>query len=164
MSKHETPMTRWYWRTVNQRLGLLIEEFPAVKRDGSAGKNKRHIDGVIVLGEKAERRGPRKGDRELVKGKRVIVIKSKARRLGMGLIGQVVVSRELLDDLAPMLLSPSESAKRTTRSSMQCSTASRSVKRLSTGEERSDQAEASPTRPYLAQSPATCHPELPTDS
>jgi len=99
MSKHETPMTRWYWRTVNKRKGLLIEEFPAVKRDGSAGKNKRHIDGVIVLGEKAERRGPRKGDRELVKGKRVIVIQSKARRLGMSLIGQVVVSRELLKDL-----------------------------------------------------------------
>jgi hypothetical protein len=99
MSKHETPMTRWYWRTVNKRQGLLIEEFPAVKRDGSAGKNKRHIDGVIVLGEKADRRGPRKGDRELVKGKRVIVIQSKARRLGMGLIGQVVVSRELLKDL-----------------------------------------------------------------
>ncbi len=99
MSKHETPMTRWYWRTVNKRQGLLIEEFPAVKRDRTAGKNKRHIDGVIVLGEKAERRGPRKGDRELVKGKRVIVIQSKARRLGMGLIGQVVVSRELLKDL-----------------------------------------------------------------
>ena len=99
MSKHETPMTRWYWRTVNKRQGLLIEEFPAVKRDGSTGKNKRHIDGVIVLGEKADRRGPRKGDRELVKGKRVIVIQSKARRLGMSLIGQVVVSRELLKDL-----------------------------------------------------------------
>ena len=99
MSKHETPMTRWYWRTVNKRQGLLIEEFPAVKRDGATGKNKRHIDGVIVLGEKAERRGPLKGDRELVKGKEVIVIQSKARRLGMGLIGQVVVSRELLDDL-----------------------------------------------------------------
>jgi len=92
-------MTRWYWRTVNKRQGLLIEEFPAVKRDGTAGKNKRHIDGVIVLGEKAERRGPLKGDRELVKGKEVIVIQSKARRLGMGLIGQVVVSRELLKDL-----------------------------------------------------------------
>ena len=99
MSKHETPMTRWYWRTVNKRQGLLIEEFPAVKRDGATGKNKRHIDGVIVLGEKAERRGPLKGDRELVKGKEVIVIQSKARRLGMGLIGQVVVSRELLKDL-----------------------------------------------------------------
>lgn len=93
MSKHETPMSRWYWRTVNKRQGLLIEEFPAVKRDGATGKNKRHIDGVIVLGMKTERCGPRKGDRELVKGMRVIVIQSKARRLSMSLIGQVVVSR-----------------------------------------------------------------------
>ena len=92
-------MTRWYWRTVNGRQGLLIEEFPAVKRDGARGKNKRHIDGVIVLGQKAERRGPRKGDRELVRGKRVIVIQSKARRLGMSLIGQVVVSSKLLEVL-----------------------------------------------------------------
>lgn len=99
MSKHETPMTRWYWRTINKRKGLLIEEFHAVKRDSSKGNNKRHIDGIIVLGERPERRGPRKGDRELVKGKRVIVIQSKARRLGMSLIGQVVVSRELLKDL-----------------------------------------------------------------
>lgn len=52
-----------------------------------------------MLGQRAERRGPRKGDRELVNGKRVIVIQSKARRLGMSLIGQVVVSRELLEDL-----------------------------------------------------------------
>ena len=99
MSKHETPMTRWYWRTVNKCKGLLIEEFHAVKREATKGNNKRHIDGVIVLGEKSDQRGPRKGDRELVKGKRVIVIQSKARRLGMSLIGQVVVSRELLKDL-----------------------------------------------------------------
>jgi uncharacterized protein (DUF608 family) len=99
MSKHETPMTRWYWRTMNKRKGLLIEEFAAVKKDRSNGKNKRHIDGVIVLGEKAERRGPRKDDRKLVDGKQVIVIQSKARRLGMSLIGQVVVSCKLLESL-----------------------------------------------------------------
>ena len=92
-------MTRWYWRTVNKCKGLLIEEFHAVKREATKGNNKRHIDGVIVLGEKSDQRGARKGDRELVKGKRVIVIQSKARRLGMSLIGQVVVSRELLKDL-----------------------------------------------------------------
>jgi hypothetical protein len=92
MSKHETPITRWYWHKVIGRQGLLIEEFPAVKRDGAKGKKKRHIDGVIVLGQKAELRGPRKRDCELVRDKRVIVIQSKARRLGMSLIGQVVVS------------------------------------------------------------------------
>ncbi len=49
MSKHETPMTRRHWRTVNGRQCLLIEEFPAVKRDGAKGKNNCHIDGVIVI-------------------------------------------------------------------------------------------------------------------
>ena len=34
-----------------------------------------------------------------LKGNLVIVIQSIARRLGMGLIGQVIVSRELLTDL-----------------------------------------------------------------
>jgi hypothetical protein len=84
MSKHETPMTRWYWRTVNKRKGLLIEEFAAVKKDRSNGKNKRHIDGVIVLGLEAGRRGPQKGDRELV--------------------GQVVVSSKLLEGLGADVL------------------------------------------------------------
>jgi hypothetical protein len=99
MSKHETPMTRWYWRTVNKRQGLLIEEFPAVKRDGARGKNKRHIDGVIICGLKS---GDRKGqakDRQLVQGREVIVIQSKAKRLGMYLIGQTIVSRELMKAL-----------------------------------------------------------------
>jgi uncharacterized protein (DUF608 family) len=104
MSKHETPMTRWYWRTVNKRQGLLIEEFAALKGNKEKGHSKRHIDGVIVLGQPAERRGPRKDDRALVKGKRVIVIQSKNRRLGMGLIGQVVVSHKLLEDLGADVL------------------------------------------------------------
>jgi hypothetical protein len=104
MSKHETPMTRWYWRTVNKRQGLLIEEFAALKGDKEKGHSKRHIDGVILLDEPAKRRGPRKDDRALVKGKRVIVIQSKNRRLGMGLKGQVVVSHKLLEDLGADVL------------------------------------------------------------
>ncbi len=148
MSKHETPMTRWYWRTMNGRQGLLIEEFPAVKRDGANGKNKRHIDGVIVLGQKAERRGPRKGDRELVRGKRVIVIQSKARRLGMGLIGQVVVSRELLTDLKPRSSNRPASAARMTYSCTRCCAASRSAKRSCIVGGRNDHTDEEPTRPY----------------
>jgi hypothetical protein len=99
MSKHETPMTRWYWEEVNRGRGLLIEEFGAIRRNEKRGHNKRHMDGVIVLGLKSGRRGPLKDDQKLVKGRRVIVIQSKARRLGMSLIGQVVVSRELLRNL-----------------------------------------------------------------
>ena len=34
--------------------------------------------------------------RKLIKVERVVVIQSKHRRLGMGLIGQVIVSRDLL--------------------------------------------------------------------
>jgi hypothetical protein len=34
--------------------------------------------------------------RDLLKGERVVVIQSKNRKLGMGLIGQVIVSRDLV--------------------------------------------------------------------
>jgi hypothetical protein len=43
MSKHETPMTRWYWEQVG---GTLIEKFPAVRRTATC--EQRFIDGVIV--------------------------------------------------------------------------------------------------------------------
>jgi hypothetical protein len=62
--------------------------------------------GELTPIEKAERRGPLKGDRELVKGKRVIVIQSKARRLGMGLIGVLagasVSVRQILLHIKPV--------------------------------------------------------------
>ena len=45
MSKHETPMTRWYWQQVG---GTLIEEFCAVRGSRSCGV--RLLDGVIVKG------------------------------------------------------------------------------------------------------------------
>ena len=37
--------------------------------------------------------------RKLIKGEQVVVIQSKNRRLGMGLIGQVIVSRDLMERL-----------------------------------------------------------------
>ena len=99
MSKHETPMTRWYWRVKNQCKGLLIREFPAIEGGKGRAEGKRHIDGVIVSGKKSGDRKGRKGDRTIVKGKKVIVIQSKAKRLGMYLIGQTIVSRELMKAL-----------------------------------------------------------------
>ena len=96
MSKHETPMTVWYWRTLNAGKGLLIREFPAVEGGKGRAEGKRHIDGVIICGKKSGNRKGRKGDRAKVKGKKVIVIQSKAKRLGMYLIGQTIVSRELM--------------------------------------------------------------------
>lgn len=99
MSKHETPMTEWYWRTLNEGKGLLIREFPAVEGGKGRAEGKRHIDGVIICGKKKGNRKGRKEDRTKVRGKKVIVIQSKAKRLGMYLIGQTIVSRELMKAL-----------------------------------------------------------------
>ena len=99
MSKHETPMTEWYWRTLNEGKGLLIREFPAVEGGKGRAEGKRHIDGVIICGKKKGNRKGRKEDRAKVRGKKVIVIQSKAKRLGMYLIGQTIVSRELMKAL-----------------------------------------------------------------
>ena len=48
------------------------------------------MDGVIVFRKPYVKR-------KLIKGERVVVIQSKNRRLGMGLIGQVIVSRDLVE-------------------------------------------------------------------
>jgi hypothetical protein len=88
MSKLETPLTRWYWEQIG---GLLVEEFVIVK--GSKGVGARRLDGLIVLGEATERVSG--GDFD-VKGKDVIAVQTKARRLGMSLMGQCLFSRELL--------------------------------------------------------------------
>ena len=93
MSKHETPLTRWYWHQVG---GLLIEEFPLVK--GSKGASPRFLDGLIVLGEEAaisESRDFR------IEGRDVVAIQTKASRLGMYLMGQCVFSLELVKRLNP---------------------------------------------------------------
>lgn len=92
-------MTRWYWRVKKHCKGLLIREFPAIEGGKGRAEGKRHIDGVIVSGKKSGDRKGRKGDRTMVKDKKVIVIQSKAKRLGMYLIGQTIVSRELMKAL-----------------------------------------------------------------
>ena len=89
MSKHETKMTRWYAKTPYPK-GYLIEEFLALKKGGT--NSHRRMDGVIVFRKPFVKR-------KLIKGERVVVIQSKHRRLGMGLIGQVIVSRDLMERL-----------------------------------------------------------------
>lgn len=86
MSKHETKMTRWYAKTRYPK-GFLMEEYLALPQGKTNGK--RLMDGVIVFRKPYVKR-------KLIKGERVVVILSKHRRLGMGLIGQVIVSRDLL--------------------------------------------------------------------
>lgn len=93
MSKKETPLTRWYWKTIG---GTLIEEFPAVRAGPENGQ--RLLDGVIILG------GPfeiRLADSVELTGKDIVVVQTKVSRLGMYLLGQAVFSRRLMEPFKP---------------------------------------------------------------
>ena len=82
MSKHETPLTRRYWDEVG---GTLVEEFAAIPR--GVDHAPRMMDGVIILN--APKRIAKKSEVDL-KGKDVIVIQTKANRIGMYLMGQAI--------------------------------------------------------------------------
>lgn len=93
MSKLERPLTRWFWE---QSGGLLIEEFQLVKR--GPGNAPRYADGLIVLGEPDQISPERDFD---IRGRDVIVVQSKAKRLGMYLMGQTLFSLELVRRMEP---------------------------------------------------------------
>ena len=93
MSKKETPLTRRYWQSVG---GALIEEFPAVLRTELSAQ--RLLDGVIVLGENTAIVKHSDVD---IKGKDIIVIQTKASRLGMNLMGQAIISAKLMEKFEP---------------------------------------------------------------
>ena len=93
MSKLETPLTRRYWREVG---GTLIEEFPAVRRRLGCGQ--RLIDAVIIPDGPFERRKANQVD---ITGKDIIVVQTKANRLGMYLMGQAVFSQKLMERFKP---------------------------------------------------------------
>ena len=95
MSKHETWRTRKYWE---QSGGLLIEEFLAIKSNKAKSTAKRLIDGVIVLGEPNNIQSGGSFD---FTGKDIIVIQTKANRLGMYLMGQAFFSKELMKRYNP---------------------------------------------------------------
>jgi len=93
MSKKETPLTRRYWEEIS---GTLIEEFLAVPK----GKNnsQRLIDGVILLGEDKK---IVKWDQVVIENKDIIILQTKANRLGMYLMGQALFSIELMKKFNP---------------------------------------------------------------
>lgn len=93
MSKHETPLTRKYWASVG---GTLVEEFPVVRKSSSCAQ--RLLDGLIVFDGKTRLA---KADEISIQGKDVIVLQTKANRLGMYLMGQALFSRELSKSFAP---------------------------------------------------------------
>ena len=93
VSKHETPMTRWYWQQVG---GTLIEEFVAVERSRTCGQ--RVLDGVIITG--GEFRIARQAEVP-IEGRDVTVVQTKASRLGMYLMGQAFFSAQLMQRFRP---------------------------------------------------------------
>ena len=91
-------MTRWSWRQVG---GTLVEEFVAVRRSG--GRGARLLDGVIV--KDGEHRIARHSEVS-PKNKDVIVVQTKARRLGMNLRGQAFFSARLVRAFGPRSVVP----------------------------------------------------------
>ena len=96
MSKLETPLTRRYWRSVG---GTLMEEFRAVR--ASALQGRRDLDGVIVLGEPSRILDRSEHSKMDLRGKDIVVVQTKAGRLGMYLLGQALFSRELMTAFHP---------------------------------------------------------------
>ncbi len=93
MSKRETPLTRQYWETVG---GTLIEEFVAVLPSDSNAQ--RLMDGVIILN--GNKRIAKTGEVDLT-NKDIVVVQTKASRLGMSLLGQAVFSAQLMKAFHP---------------------------------------------------------------
>ena len=91
MSKLETPMTRRYWERVG---GTLLEEYLVVPRGPGVGK--RLIDAVIIVDGK--NRIASQGERIGLDRRDLIIVQTKAYRLGMYLMGQALFSRVLIED------------------------------------------------------------------
>jgi len=95
MSKHETWRTRLYWESVG---GLLIEEFRAIPRNLKGDVSNRDLDGVIVL---EEPRGIQHAGTFEFKDRDLIIVQTKPNRLGMGVMGQALFSREIMSRFNP---------------------------------------------------------------
>jgi hypothetical protein len=95
MSRHETPMTRWYWEAVLGR-GTLIEECEVAPRTADGRSAARRVDGLVLLDGPREVAPQRRAD---VRGRDIVVIQSKAARLGMYLMGQALFSQRLVERL-----------------------------------------------------------------
>ena len=91
MSKRETPMTQRYWERVR---GTLLEEYLIVPSRPGVGR--RMIDAVII--EDGDHRIASRGKTVSLDGHDIVVVQTKASRLGMYLLGQAFFSRELIKD------------------------------------------------------------------
>ena len=94
MSKLETPMTEAFWE--HHAHGAFISEYCLVKRDKARGCGGRWAD-AIILPEQPHGRATF-NDYPTLKGHNVIVVQTKASRMGMYLMGQAVFSARLVID------------------------------------------------------------------
>jgi hypothetical protein len=89
-NQYEPKMTKAYWATRRENEVLYLE-YPI---------HGRRIDGLAVIDESSsEKRVETKGSPKLadLAGKRVIVLQTKRNKLGMGLAGQTIISKTLLE-------------------------------------------------------------------
>ena len=89
MSLLETPMTRRLWKELG---GTLFEEHLAVPPGPNRGA--RRLDGLLLLTEPF--RLASRGETPELARQDVVVIQTKASRLGMNVLGQALFSAELL--------------------------------------------------------------------
>ena len=89
-NQYEPKMTKAYWAKRPEN-GVLYLEYPI---------HGRRIDGLAVIDESSsEKRVETKGSPKLtdLTGKRVIVLQTKRNKLGMGVAGQTIISKTLLE-------------------------------------------------------------------
>jgi hypothetical protein len=91
MSKLETPLTLRFWESVG---GTLVLEFPVVR--SAPGVARRLLDGLI-LPDAGEYRVTHASEVDLT-DQNVVIVQTKANRLGMYLMGQAFFSAQLLSD------------------------------------------------------------------
>ncbi|RKQ90392.1 hypothetical protein C8N24_0194 [Solirubrobacter pauli] len=94
MSLKETPMTRRLWQAIG---GTLFEEFVAVAPGPRTGT--RRLDGLVLPDEPTRIAG--RGEVPDLVDRDVVVIQTKASRLGMNVLGQALFSAELLRPAGP---------------------------------------------------------------
>ena len=84
-------MTRRYWERMG---GTLLEEYLVVPR--SRGVGRRVVDAVIIVG--GDHRIAFRAENVSLDGHDLIVVQTKASRLGMYLLGQALFSCLLVED------------------------------------------------------------------
>ena len=89
-NQYEPKMTKAYWAKRREK-GTLYLEYPICGR---------RIDGLIVLDDGNTSKEPKSAKHapklDELRGKQVIVLQTKRKKLGMGVAGQAIVSRALL--------------------------------------------------------------------